>query len=488
MFLLKKGACVGDAPVPVEQSNAAGAPASPGAISINPLLLAKEPTVAPKETNGKTRVMVCGTYPIGQSNGYSRVVYYISKYLGLKDDIQLTIYGFQNYNQTKGSQRNDIPPSVILHDAMATENPRRNGFGEKEIVGYVRAHPQDMIIIFNDPVITTTLVQNLMEGLTPAERAAFKLVSYMDQVYPYQRKDYITLLNTHFDGIIAFTPYWKDIARSLGIRPEIPIYYFPHGFDTDLYYPIPMATARIYHLLPQNAFIILNLNRNQPRKRWDHTMMIMAELIQKHQTLIATHAQKKKDPPAPMVLVIGTQVGGFFDLFDILEHELRLRGFAEPKSLMETYIHVLPNAQMLTDRDINLLYNACDIGLNTCEGEGFGLCQFEHLALMKPQVAPAVGGFREFLNPQNSAVIETKWRYYVDRIRDGIGGMAEVGDPQDYVAAIWKYYQNPLLAKKHGRQGRNEILQHYRWESMVELLYNIVRKIVPVSVPETDKK
>jgi glycosyltransferase involved in cell wall biosynthesis len=217
-------------------------------------------------------------------------------------------------------------------------------------------------------------------------------------------------------------------------------------------------------------------------------MIVMAELIQKHQTLIATHAQKKKDPPAPIMLVIGTQVGGFFDLFDILEHELKLRGFAEPKSLIETYIHALPNAQMLSDRDINLLYNACDIGLNTCEGEGFGLCQFEHLALMKPQVAPAVGGFREFLNPQNSAVIETKWRYYVDRIRDGIGGMAEVGDPQDYTAAIWKYYQNPLLAKKHGRQGRNEILQHYRWESMVELLYNIVRKIVPVKVLEADKK
>jgi hypothetical protein len=31
--------------------------------------------------NGKKRVMLCGTYPIAASNGYSKVVYYISKYL-----------------------------------------------------------------------------------------------------------------------------------------------------------------------------------------------------------------------------------------------------------------------------------------------------------------------------------------------------------------------------------------------------------------------
>ena len=53
-----------------------------------------------KSPDGKKRVMICGTYPIGTSNGYSKVVYYISKYLGLYDDISLTIYGFQNVNNT----------------------------------------------------------------------------------------------------------------------------------------------------------------------------------------------------------------------------------------------------------------------------------------------------------------------------------------------------------------------------------------------------
>ena len=42
----------------------------------------------------------------------------------------------------------------------------------------------------------------------------------MDQVYPYQKKAYIELLNKHFDAIIAFTPYWQDIARKLGIKND----------------------------------------------------------------------------------------------------------------------------------------------------------------------------------------------------------------------------------------------------------------------------
>ena len=42
-----------------------------------------------------------------------------------------------------------IPKNVKIHDAMATENPKRSGFGEKEIGDYIKKNPQDIIIIFN---------------------------------------------------------------------------------------------------------------------------------------------------------------------------------------------------------------------------------------------------------------------------------------------------------------------------------------------------
>lgn len=426
--------------------------------------------------SSKIRVLFCGTYPIGQSNGYSRVVYNIAKNLGKhSDDLQVTIYGFQNYKQTAGSEaRNDIPSSVRLHDALAYESPRRNGFGEKEIAEFLKKNQQDIVIIFNDMVITTALTQTIIKELTPQQRKSFKLVSYMDQVYPYQKKPYIDVLNTYFDGVIAFTPYWRDVVtKQLGLKKDMRTFFFPHGFDHTLYYPIDKKYARMYHSLPLNAFIVLQLNRNQPRKRLDHTIMAWAIVVEKHIHAIKTNPQKQY---RPMKLMIATQMQGFWDLIEIYEHELRKRGIS--MEVGKEYLATIPKPQQLSDKDINILYNACDIGLNTCEGEGFGLCQFEHAAVGCPQVAPSIGGFKEFLHPKNSTPIDAKWSYYIDKQRDGIGGMAEVGDPKDYADAIWKYYTTPMLVTKHGATARKEILTHYRWETMVDHFVNIIKSEV----------
>jgi hypothetical protein len=67
--------------------------------------------------NGKKRIMLCGTYPVGASNGYSKVVYYISKYLGIYEDIELTVYGFQNINYLT---------KIVSCKATGSELPNRN--------------------------------------------------------------------------------------------------------------------------------------------------------------------------------------------------------------------------------------------------------------------------------------------------------------------------------------------------------------------------
>jgi glycosyltransferase involved in cell wall biosynthesis len=423
-------------------------------------------TINPKLFNKKKKVMFCGTYPIGQSNGYSRVVYYISKYLGLKTDIDLTIYGFQNFKNISSAGRDDIPKNVTLHDAFATEEPKRNGFGDKEIADYIKNNPQDIIIIFNDMVVTTSLIKDIVEKLSKEERSKFKLISYMDQVYPYQKPEYIKVLNEYFDAVITFTPYWESVVRNLGLKKEIPTYFFPHGFDDTLYFPIPKKLSRIYYTLPQDAFIILNLNRNQPRKRWDHTMMAFASVVERHYKL---------ENVRPIRLMIGTTIKGFWNLTDVYLNELKKRGI--PENIGMQYIVSVSTPQQLNDRSINIMYNACDIGINTCEGEGFGLCQFEHLAVGCPQIVANIGGFKEYINAKNSILVEPKWNYYVDNVRDGIGGFAEVSDPNDFANAMWYYYNNPQKVKEHGEIGRKEILQHYSWGTMTELLYNCIKRM-----------
>lgn len=447
---------------------------APSIVFNNPIVIPNKNDEADKPSDGKTRVLFCGTYPIGQSNGYSRVVYYIAKYLGLKDDIKLTIYGFQNYQQTMGSQiRNDIPASVTLHDALATESPARNGFGDKEIGAFLKKNPQDIVIIFNDLVITSALTQTIVNELSPEERKRFLLVSYMDQVYPYQKKQYLDIINNCFDAVITFTPYWENVARQIGVKKDIPTFFFPHGFDDHLYFPVPKKIARVFYNIPQDAFVVLNLNRNQPRKRWDHTMMAWTQVVKRYYD--AKNSKGSKPLRVPK-LVIATIVQGFWDLMEIYENELRKVGLTLEQG--KEHIITLSKPQQMSDRDINILYNCCDIGLNTCEGEGFGLCQFEHSAIGCPQVCPNIGGFKEFLHDKNSIMVDAKWSYYIDNQRDGIGGVAEVADVKDYADAIWKYYTNPAMVTKHGTIARREILQHYRWPTMVDHFHKIINKLV----------
>lgn len=418
-----------------------------------------------KSTNNKTRIMLCGTYPIGTSNGYSKVVYYICKYLQKYDDIQLTVYGFQNVNNTNGSNiRNDLD-NVILYDVLANENPKRNGFGEKEIGNYLKKNPQDIVIIFNDSIITTALVGTLVKECWN-EKKNFKLVSYMDQVYKYQKKEYIQILNTFFDGIITFTPYWQEIAKKLGITK--PLYNFPHGFDYNLYYPIPQTIARLYYNYNDDDFIILNLNRNQPRKRWDISIIAWANF------LVMCYNKFKKI--SNLKLVVGTQMNGYWDLLEVFYNEIR---FTEiPWEDAKNTIVEIDNPQKLSDRDINILYNSCDIGLNTADGEGFGLCTFEGLGVGKPQVASYLGGMIEFLSDDFSFKIEPKSYIYLDHKSVGIGGKAELISPHECAEIFFKYYMDRNLLKKHGENARKHILTHYRWETLVEYFYkNIIKKI-----------
>ncbi len=425
--------------------------------------------------NGKTRVMICGTYPIGTSNGYSKVVYYISKYLGEYKDIELTIYGFQNVSNTNGKySRNDIPSNVKIYDALANKNPKRSGFGESEIGNYIKSNPQDIIIIFNDNLVTTVITNNILKECGE-KRDKFKIISYMDQVYPYQKKSYIDFLNNNFDAIITFTPYWSEIARKLGINEKIKIYTFPHGFDTKTYYPVPKHIARMYFKYDIDDFMVLNLNRNQPRKCLDHTIIAWVEFVEMHYKV---NVLKNKDivnnehTSRPIKLIIGTNIDAYWNLWDVLENEVKFRDI--PLDYVKSTIVEVPTPQQLSDKEINILYNSCDIGCNNCNGGGYELTVFECLGLGKPQVSSFVGGIREYLNKENSIPIESKIYYYLDNKSKGIGGKAEITDPHDFALGFWKYFSDPLLATKHGNKGRENIITNYRWETLIDYFYNKV--------------
>jgi hypothetical protein len=97
------------------------------------------------------------------------------------------------------------------------------------------------------------------------------------------------------------------------------------------------------------------------------------------------------------VTVTGPQAGAYYDLHRIFVDQLKRANlpFEEFKTRLMIVDTTPPNT--LPDEIINQIYNLTDIGINTSDGEGFGLCQLEHLYTGAPQVVTDVGSYRSFL-------------------------------------------------------------------------------------------
>ena len=406
-----------------------------------------------------TRVLLFVT-SYHSTNGYSYVGYELAKTLSKRSDIQLTIYGFQRFHSLPG-HRADYPSNVYEYDAFGNENPKQQGFGFGQAKDFVAVNKPDVCIVYNDMLILQGIISQLLQ--VPDRK--FKIIAYVDQVYLCQKKEHIEFINQTSDVAMMFTPFWEKNAIDLGIR--LPSCYLRHGFSKQAHYAIPKHLARKYYNLSMNDFIVMNLNRNQPRKRWDTCMQAMAMVV-------------ARKPDSPIKLLISTQLVGAWNLMAVYERELKKYGISMEKGMQ--HIIIIDNPQNQTDDDVNIMYSVADIGINTCDGEGFGLCNFQQAAIGIPQVVSHVGGFLDFFDESTAIVVKPKLTYYVDASRDGIGGEAELCDFRDFAEGIIRYFEEPELRKQHGEAARKKITEEYGWKQIGDDLCDIIHEtLVPGS-------
>ena len=399
------------------------------------------------------KVVLCGTHP-EQFNGYSKVVYELSKEMASYDDIELYIFGFQNfYDNVSHKQERSLPKAKEVYDAYKNEEPKGKGFGETLIVDYVNRVDPDIIVIYNDLVVITNLLKKLIE----IKDRRFKIVPYIDIVYKNEKNHMIKFINDNVDAGIMFTEYWKDCIRQQGF--DKPLGVLEHGFNKDTFYPIPKKVARKFYNIDEKSFVIVNLNRNQPRKRWDICLMAYIKFIKNHLD-------------DNIKLMISTALNGGWDLVDIMHSECRKNGITFEQ--LKRHLIIIQNPQQVTDREINVMYNVGDIGINTCDGEGFGLCNFEQAGVGVPQIVPKVGGFLDFMQKSYSVMVTPQWSYYTDHSRDFVSGEAEVCSIDDFVEALEFYYKNKKLINKYGEKSRSVILDKYSWDKKAKQFYDIV--------------
>ena len=127
--------------------------------------------------------------------------------------------------------------------------------------------------------------------------------------------------------------------------------------------------------------------------------------------------------------------------------------------------------EILSDNDINKYYYVSDVGLNSCDGEGFGLCNYEHASFGRPQIVSKVGGLTDFFSEENSLLCEPKYTSYSMDNEYG-----EVISSDDMAECMSKYFLQKSLYNKHADLMK-QIPKIYKWETEVENMANVLLKL-----------
>ena len=404
----------------------------------------------------KTRFMLVSTH-VHQMTGYAKVSYGILSELSKQPWLQITHFAFQKQTEIPADFR-PYPSNVEVIDAMALEKPVQQGFGIQALPDIIRRKRPQVVMIYNDLSIVTRFLEEIRKSGISRN---FQIWVYCDQVYTMQPQALLDVLNRDADRIFTFTSYWKQLLKDQGITRPIDVLL--HGFQSNHYFPIPKELARKQLQLPNEVFLFLNLNRNQPRKRYDILIMAFVELLVKY-------------PTKPLYLLAVCDKGdkGGWSLFEIFQRELRMR---------EVSIDMFGNRLIITtqnlcfkDDEINLFYNAADVGITTTDGEGFGLCQFEQMGVGVPQIVPDIGGFKEFCTTENSSLIKPSVRYYLPNGFSPVGGEAHACQPHDVCLAMEEYVSNSEKRIEHGKKARATVLP-YTWKNSCEILLKRLKSI-----------
>jgi glycosyltransferase involved in cell wall biosynthesis len=224
----------------------------------------------------------------------------------------------------------------------------------------------------------------------------------------------------------------------------------PHGVDTETFYPLQGEGERLSGRLSarmllfpdatdlEQRFIVLNANRNQPRKRID--------------TTIRGFALFARDKPAHVKLFLhmGVEDVGWNVVL------LARRYGIEDRILMSS---LAKTVQGVSTAQLNRVYNACDVGINTSSAEGWGLPSFEHAATRAAQIVPRHSACAELW--QDAAVmLEPAFKVINERVLTD----AWLVTPESVAEALEKLYRDrEFLAEMSEKAFRTATRPEYQW-------------------------
>jgi D-inositol-3-phosphate glycosyltransferase len=290
--------------------------------------------------------------------GFGRVSHSILKYLP-KSEFDITGLGV-NYKGDPHPYQFAIFPAILGGDV----------YGLGRINTILQALQFDFIFILNDTWVINKYLEEIKK--MPKEWKRPYIVVYFPVDSEEHDKDWYANFDI-VDRVVTYTKFGHDVVKKL--FPEMEVSIIPHGIDTTVFYKAfpnrRQAKEALFGSSRQDlleSFIFLNANRNQPRKRLDITIRGFSEFLKLH-----------PNDNVKLYLHCGVRDSS-------IEVPKIASRYGVDKNLIVTNLN--QGIQTVPDDRLNLIYNACDVGINTSMGEGWGLTSIEHAITGAPQVVP----------------------------------------------------------------------------------------------------
>jgi glycosyltransferase involved in cell wall biosynthesis len=396
------------------------------------------------------KILYCGD--CGAETGFGRVAQYLIPALAKEHEVHALSVNW-------AGDPNDMQQFCRMYPAMAYGS---DPFGSHRIGELVQTIKPDIVFIVNDIWVAITLIDKIQPF---KESIGFKTCVYTP-IDSYGLFPELLPAIDKWDRLITYTDFAKKEIEKIGYSK--PIGVVGHGTDFTKFFPMDKQVCRKELGIPEDVFIVFNGNRNQPRKRIDLTIKGFIKFA-------------KDKPDARLWLNMGAKDMGW-ELIPLMKRVARDEGYDPTGKLILTSPHFSTH-NCLPIEQLNKVYNAADVGINTCIGEGWGLVNSEHGSVGVAQVVPDHTSLKEIFDevPRIECnASETDRNYGLERF---------LPDPDSAAEILTYYYENRDALKKDGQWCARRLREEpFTWPVITKKMLRIVDKVLSAKEEQPEFK
>ena len=339
----------------------------------------------------KTKLLLYGDYCC--ATGFAQVLGNIARQLHATGKYDIDVLGI-NYSGDPHDEEKWVG-SVFpaMPGGMMNAGPYGDVYGRQRLLDLMGTGKYDVVYMIQDSFVLEPIMPEVIKtqgALIENGMKTFKTVFYFP-VDAQLKKEWVEAVS-EADFPVVYTNYGK--AEVLKHKPELEdrLRVIYHGNNPDNFFPIEdkddVAAFRknYFQGKADDRFLIVNVNRNQPRKDIARSLMILKELWDRgRRPLLYLHMQYEDS--GGNIFTMANQLG-----------------------LGKEYEYFLPSPKIFNANqgmpieEVNRIYNAADAVLSTTLGEGWGLSATEAMATKTPLIIPDNTSFTE-MGADNRAML-----------------------------------------------------------------------------------